>query len=448
MKKTLLWAAIVLLLAGWAAWHYLAPSDRSDTRYTGAFRLEGHSLLFIAPDGEDCLRYRTLSGQSGRLWPAGKHRFSGGRGWDDREPLANTFTFEMDANGHPLAVTWEQPGMPVVRAPAAAVTEETGMLRSGELRLRYKFVRPVGQKPQASVVLVYGFERGSAVDQRFEPYLYAASGFAALVYDQRGTGGSQGEYTRNFDVLANDVVAALQWLRDQPRIDDARTQLAAFDEGAWVASLAAAKDKRVRGLLVNNGAMVSAMQTDRWRYVHALRQQQFGDEVIAQVDTINAVLSDIVDRGADRWSDLDDMLSAARDAPWFAALSHSDSLLGQLANRRGPLWFSRIAHAWKYPHTDPVFIDRLYDPLPTALAFSPSSYWIFGENDARMPTQWSLDALNTLQKRGRPIDYLVYPGSGHGGLRMATLTDGTQRVLGYEPDYFKVQVDWLRRNSR
>jgi pimeloyl-ACP methyl ester carboxylesterase len=448
MKKTFLWAALALLLTGWAAWHYFARTERFDTRYTGAFRLDGHSFLFIAPDSEDRLRYRTLSGQSGLLWPAGKHRFTGGRGWDDREPLANTFTFEMDANGHPAAVTWEQRGVPAVRAPVAAISEETGTLRSGELKLRYKFVRPAGQKPQASVVIIYGFERSSAVDQRFEPYLYAASGFATLVYDQRGTGESQGEYTQNFDVLSDDAVAALQWVREQPRIDDARVQLAAFDAGGWVASLAAAKDKRVRGLLVNGGAMVPVVQADRWRYVRALREQQFGGDVIAQVDKINAVLSDSVDRGVDRWSELNDMLAAAHDEPWFAALAGSDSLLGQFANSRSPLWFTRLAHSLKYPRTDPVFIDRLYDPLPTALAFTPSSYWIFGENDARMPTQWTLDALNTLQKRGRPIDYLVYPGGGHDGLRMETLPDGTQRVLGYEPDYFKVQVDWLRRNGR
>lgn len=448
MKKNLLRAAAAVLLIGCVTLYFFAHPQRSDTRYSGAYKLEGHSFVFIAPDGADRLRYRTLSGRSGLLWPAGGHRFTGGKGWDDREPVANTFTFEMDAQGRPQAVVWEQPGTPAVRAVAADISEQTGVLRSGDLMLHYRFVRPAGQKPQAAVAIVYGSQRNDTVERRFEPYLYAASGFATLAFDQRGTGSSQGEYTQNVAVLADDAAAALRWLREQPRIDQARVHLVAFDEGGWVAPLAAAKDRRVRSLLVNCGPLVSAAQADRWRYVYALRQRGFGDDAIARADAINDILSDIVDRGANRWAELGASLKAAHDAPWFGALEDSESLLGHIAHRRAPLWVTRLGRWWKFDRANPVFVDRLYDPTPAAMVLHAPSYWIFGQDDARMPTDWTLDELNSVQKRGRPVDYLVYPDVGHGALRMEKLPDGKRRVLGYEPDYFKVQVDWLRRNSR
>ena len=46
--------------------------------------------------------------------------------------------------------------------------------------------------------------------------MYAANGFAALAFDKRGTGGSEGKYLQNFHVLSDDVVAAVRWLRTQP----------------------------------------------------------------------------------------------------------------------------------------------------------------------------------------------------------------------------------------
>jgi len=96
---------------------------------------------------------------------------------------------------------------------------------------------------------------------------------------------------------------------------------------------------------------------------------------------------------------------------------------------------------------DPPFIDRLYDPVPTAAALKAPSYWIFGERDSTMPTEWTVEALNKLQRRGKPVDYMIYPEADHGILRIEQLPNGERRVLGYEPDYFKVQIDWLKRNA-
>ena len=70
-----------------------------------------------------------------------------------------------------------------------------------------------------------------------------------------------------------------------------------------------------------------------------------------------------------------------------------------------------------------------------------------GPGNFHMPTQWTIDELNKLQKRGKPVDYMVYPDADHGILRVEKQPNGKHRVLGYEPDYFKLQLDWLRRSG-
>lgn len=447
-RKKILWSALALvLLAGVAAFIHLRP-ESVDTRYTGAYALPDDSFVFIAPNGGTQLRFRTLSGQSGALWPAGSHRFTGGRGWAEREPVANSMQFEMDANDRPVALSWTQSDSSMIRAPRVSLPEQIATFESGNIKLRAKLVLPEDSSVHPAVVLVHGSEKWSAVDGYFEPYLYAARGFAALVFDKRGTGGSEGEYTQNFRVLAGDVLAAVKWLRDQPGIDPDRIHLAGFSQGGWIAPLAAARDGNIRSVLVGFGPVVSVFDEDRWGYVNALRQRGFDEAAIASADRVNAVISDIVDRHQDRWDELARMLEESRGQAWFDAVKGSDSMLGHVAGMKAPTWVMRAYADWQLrPRDGKPYIDRLYDPVPVLAALKSPSFWIFAGQDASMPTDWTIEALNKLQKRGKPVDYMVYPDADHGILRIQQSPEGERRVLGYEPDYFKVQIDWLRRHS-
>lgn len=447
MRKTILWTLLAMIvLGGFAAW-WLKRPEPPDTRYSGAYSLDDGSFVFIAPRDGGALRYRTMSGESGVVWPAGVNLFEGGKGWAEREPFYNRFTFEMDAQDRPVALLWEQTGLEPRRAPIVQLPQRIAEFESGDLTLRAKLVMPAAPCPCPAVVIVHGSEAFSAVDFYGEPYIYAANGFAALAFDKRGTGKSQGEYTQNFRVLAGDVVAAVKWLRDQPGIDGGRIHLAGFSQGGWIAPLAAARDGNIRSVLVGYGPMVPVTAEDRWGYVYALQQKGFGEDAIAEADRINDVISDIFDRRQDRWDELGKMIDEARDKPWFSTVKGTDSALGYITDTKLPLWVVRIGFWWKYGRTDPPYIDRLYDPVPTLAALDSPSYWIFGGADSSMPTDWTIEALQKLQKRGKPVDYLIYPDADHGILRFETGEDGRRRILGYEPDYYRMQLDWLRRNS-
>ncbi len=73
-------------------------------------------------------------------------------------------------------------------------------------------------------------------------------GFTVLVFNFRGTGGSQG----NFDILdwTYDLRAAIDYLLSLPEVSGSRLSLLGFSGGAAVAVYQAAQDKRISSLAV------------------------------------------------------------------------------------------------------------------------------------------------------------------------------------------------------
>jgi uncharacterized protein len=75
------------------------------------------------------------------------------------------------------------------------------------------------------------------------------NGHAVLRWDDRGVGGSGGDWKRaGYSVLAGDVVAAAGLLRRRPEIDPEGIVLVGLSEGAAIAMMAAAADRSVRGV--------------------------------------------------------------------------------------------------------------------------------------------------------------------------------------------------------
>ena len=434
-----------LLAVAVFVWVAFLRSPPDDTRWNGAYRLADGRLVLIAAREGPVLRYRLLDGESSPLWPVGEDRYEAGPGFAERTPVQIEVGLRRDAAGR-ISGTWGRGGREQ-RLERLALPEEVFTFPSGELALRGKLVTPAGSGPFPAVVLVHGAESTSAVDTYWEPYLFAAHGIAALVFDKRGTGESDGRYTQNFPVLAGDVVAAVERLRSRPEIDAARIHLAGFSQGGWIAPLAAARTPGIRSLLIGFGPMVSAAEEDRWGYVYALRRKGLGEDAVAAADRVNAVLARIVDHEEDRWGELDRLLEETEGEPWREAVAGSDSTLGMTTGTRLPLWAMRlVVWGFRMRHRDAPFIDRLYDPLPTVAALDVPSLWILGGKDESMPTDWTVKRLDDLRGRGRPVEYFVYPEADHGILRFVEGPEG-RRYLGHERDYLPRMVGWIREHS-
>lgn len=447
MKKKILLSIAALLLIGGISYYAINRKPPDEIRFSGAYRFDDGTLMVITPREGEILRFKRMNGETGALWPTKEtDSHEGGDGWAEHEPVTNRVHFERNPQGEIASLTWHRAnaGIKATRLP---LHEEIVTFQSGDLTLRGKLVSPEGTGPFAVVVLVHGSEDYSAVNRYSDPYMHAANGIAAFAYDKRGTGGSEGEYTANFDLLSNDTVAAVKYLRTRKEIDGDKVHLAGFSQGGWIAPLAALKDGNIRTVFVGFGVAVPVLGEDRWGYVYAFQQKGFGQQEIAEMDSIAAILSDIFDRGQNRWDDFYKAVEVAKTRPWYETAKHSDSLFGMILGTEMPLWVSRPYMWWKYGRADVPFIDRLYDPVQTLAKLDTPSFWVFGGKDSSAPTQWSVDELNKLQAAGKPIEYFIYPNAEHGIIHFEQKADGERQPIRYEEGYFQQQVDWFRKHS-
>src|SRR5262245_37812179 len=76
------------------------------------------------------------------------------------------------------------------------------------------------------------------------------AGFLAVRYDKRGFGQSGGrQESATISDMAEDVRVILKWLGDRKDVDTRRIAVLGHSEGAWVALLAAARDKRIAAVV-------------------------------------------------------------------------------------------------------------------------------------------------------------------------------------------------------
>src|SRR5437667_8452759 len=121
---------------------------------------------------------------------------------------------------------------------------------------------PKSNDPVPIVVLIHGAERDSARDSYAVQRLLPAENVGAFGYDKRGTGGSDGKYTQDFDTLADDAIAAM---REAKRIAGTRCARIGYQggsQGGWVAPLAATHAP-VDFVIVSFGLAVSVIDEDQ-----------------------------------------------------------------------------------------------------------------------------------------------------------------------------------------
>ena len=99
----------------------------------------------------------------------------------------------------------------------------------------------------------------------------AQAGFLAVRYDKRGYGQSGGRReSATITDLADDVRAIVKWLSDRKDIDPKRIAVIGHGEGAWVALLTAARDKRIGGVISIDAPSTTGAELALEQQQHAL----------------------------------------------------------------------------------------------------------------------------------------------------------------------------------
>src|ERR1700722_20361636 len=231
----------------------IAGTDVRSDCHVGSYRLSDGRSVDVAPSDGNSLRWRTFTGETGQLRPQANGTWSGTYGWTDR-PDGKTVSFSDCDKGE--MIFGNEPGRRIVFDVRDAPFDSNGVKLVGRL------IMPKDGAKVPVVVLVHGSEHDSALDSYPLQRMFPAQGIGAFVYDKRGTGVSGGSYTQDFDVLAEDAIAAM---KEAKRLAGARLGRIGYQggsQGGWVVPLAANRAP-VDFAIVSFGLAVTVLEEDQ-----------------------------------------------------------------------------------------------------------------------------------------------------------------------------------------
>ncbi|MEL6688121.1 MAG: CocE/NonD family hydrolase [Pseudomonadota bacterium] len=322
---------------------------------------------------------------------------------------------------------------PIVRN----VIEEV-LIPAGDVTLAATLSLPEGTGPHPAMVMISGrgcWGRGRSFGRVLTRY-----GMAVLEYDKRGTGQSSGDCDRaTFDQLVADAGAALQWLRDDPRIDARRVGLQGGSAGAWTAQGVAAlalddPDFDVPAYIVTYIGPSTSIETQQRESGDALADQLGLDESAkAAIQRSVDVTLDFTLSNETVFAELDAIREKASEEGWLSQM-FGDTDLPVSPEAVDQLWLRRFQ----------------FDPASTFSRLGSMPYLsLLGEDDSIVPLPYNADALREAMPDNPNLKIVIIPGTGHGvehGDRDPVLPDGTtyRKFDTVEPLYFTELIDFLR----
>lgn len=395
--------------------------------HVGVYRLDDGGWVDVAPLVNRGLRWRRLDGSTGRMTLAADGRWVSTLGSTNRVEGPQPQLGSCDEG----RIVFE--GRPGLRIALDA--QETTFVGQGGTRLQGRLILQPGDGPVPIMVEVHGSEGSNALDfnafQRFAP----ASGVGVFVYAKRGSGGSEGRYTQDLRILAEDAAAAVVEARRLAGARTGRVGLHGGSQGGWVAPLAASRTP-VDFVVVGFGLAYGPLSEDGDQVAQDLKVKGWGPDVLEQAREITDVTGAfIASRGAVGFEGLETVRARYRAQPWFGDIK--GEFTGMLLNATND---QIVAMA---PQLD-VGTSWDYDPLPVLSSLDAPMLWIQAEDDIGAPPDATRRRLIDLSAQGRPITLLEYPDTDHGIVRFETGPDGARTSLGYAPGYYQAVLDWAR----
>jgi len=398
-----------------------------DNCQTGAYRFSDGEIVDIAPSEGNTFRWRKFDGTTGILHKKQNGSWTSTLGWTDR-PDGHTASFSRCATGE-----IEFDGRKARRIPFDIT--ETVFRGRGGIKLAGRLVLPKGNDSVPIVVLIHGAERESARESYSLQRLLPAENVGAFVYDKRGTGGSEGKYTQDFDTLADDAVAAMQ---EGKRIAAARCARIGYQggsQGGWVAPLAATRAP-VDFVIVSFGLAVSVIDEDQQEVALEMRLKGHSQEEISKAlevaSAAEAVFESNFTKGFERF---DAVRAKYRNEPWYKDLH------GNYTHFILPYTAAEAREKFKDSLPGTPF---RYNPMPTLRAVKAPQLWILGEDDLEAPSAETGRRIKVLISEGKPITLALFPHAEHGMTEYEVAPDGERVSTRYAPGYFAMMRDFAR----
>ena len=150
--------------------------------------------------------------------------------------------------------------------PEPFAETEFGYFQS-DVQLYYALDLPEGVNRPPLIVLSHGSGRENAAHNVRFALPLVQRGFAVLRFDKRGVGKSGGELSKasgHMTLQAGDLVAAVDFIKGDSRIDASRIGLMGQSQAGWVVPEAAVRSPDVSFVILTSGPTVTIQQANYW----------------------------------------------------------------------------------------------------------------------------------------------------------------------------------------
>ncbi|MGB7295641.1 MAG: alpha/beta fold hydrolase [Candidatus Aminicenantales bacterium] len=427
MKKAILLFLSGVLLFVHASSTPLPDNSALDDFPAGNYQAADSSYLalFRAQLGPAFLNYG--SGRLGILHSLGEDRFVAGPGAMGWEPVEVDIELVRNAEGEVQGLIYiDSTGashrytrQPLPGAFDVSIPHESIVLAA-------TLTLPAGKGPFPALVMNHGGGPGLRQDLRLWTYFFSLLGYAVLTYDKRGCGETIGADWETFEDLADDTVAATQWLKRHPAIDSKRTGIWAYSQSGWIVSLAARREPVSFVLAVSAPALSPA-----GRALASVRPRLLADgyspsEVEAASEFIAAV--NAFGRNDLSWDEYERLLNQARQARWYDRVEKPTSEDAPSTS------FYKSGYG------------RYFDPLPFWSSLGIPVLAIYGGLDTTVPAEANASLLSQAMVSNPNSTVLVFPNANHQMLRARTGGDDELIDLNhYVAGYFKI-MKWFMQD--
>jgi dienelactone hydrolase len=292
-------------------------------------------------------------------------------------------------------------GVSQVSAAKASQSNRTMQLevafRNGDVVLSGTLVKPASGGPFPAVVIVHGSDpdvRGPLLGYAAE--VFAQHGIAALAYDKRGKGKSNG-YLNNatLEDLAADALAGLEYLKTRPDIDATHLGMVGDSQAGWIIPIAASRSKDVAFMVLVSASAVSPGQQEIFHIESELRASGVSERVVNSGRKARQLLGDYV-----------------------------------VAVNRG-----QLPATADFKQIDGINLGEYHDPVPVLQQLTRPVLIILGGRDPNVPTYHSAAVFDRVLKSAGNTDYtiILYPDADH------SIADET----GYVPSYRPNITNWV-----
>jgi dienelactone hydrolase len=324
------------------------------------------------------------------------------------------------------------------RWPKVALAESNTRFESNGIMLAGRLLEAPGAgKDTPLVVYAHGSEGSGWIDRVRDPYQMVGRGVSVFVYDKRGTGQSEGEYTQNFPRLADDLVAASREAKRLAQGRYGRFGLIGVSQGGWIVPLAQARAK-ADFIGIGYGLAVDITEQDAAQVARELQDKGYGGDVIAKARSVTDITARLVKSG---YKDGLDALSEAQQRfgkePWFVLIKggYTGVLLGM------PVEELRKNGV---PQFDKLGVDWSQDPVQVLRQVAVPQLWALAEEDRQAPPAVTVERLMALRSQGQAISVYLFPQADHGMRSYAQASDGTRKATIITPGFYDLMADWAK----